>query len=114
MLPGKIKVVIIGQDPYHGEKQAQGYSFSVKKGTKIPPSLKNIYQEISSEFNIEMSKSNGYLTPWIQQGVFLLNSVLTVESGKPASHKNIGWGIFTDFLIKRVFGFCCCFSYYEI
>lgn len=102
MNPENIKVVIIGQDPYHGENQAHGYSFSVRKGIKIPPSLKNIYSEIEKEYNYTMSKTNGDLTPWIEQGVFLLNSILTVEKEKPASHKQIGWDKFTDFLIKVI------------
>ena len=102
MNPEDIKVVIIGQDPYHGPNQAHGYSFSVEKGVKIPPSLKNIYEEIEKEFNISMSKTNGDLTPWVEQGVFLLNAILTVEKSNPASHKNVGWDKFTDNLIKII------------
>lgn len=102
MNPDDIKVVIIGQDPYHGENQAHGYSFSVQKGIKIPPSLKNIYKEIEREFNIEMSQTNGDLTSWIEQGVFLLNTILTVEKSNPSSHKNIGWDKFTDKLIEII------------
>lgn len=102
MNPENIKVVIIGQDPYHGPNQAHGYSFSVEKGVKIPPSLKNIYEEIEKEFNISMSKTNGDLTPWVEQGVFLLNAILTVEKSNPASHKNVGWDKFTDNLIKII------------
>lgn len=102
MNPQDIKVVIIGQDPYHGPNQAHGYSFSVEKGVKIPPSLKNIYQEIEKEFNINMSNSNGNLNHWIEQGVFLLNAMLTVEKSNPASHKMIGWDKFTDNLIKII------------
>lgn len=106
MNPEDIKVVIIGQDPYHGPNQAQGYSFSVEKGINIPPSLKNIYAEIEKEFNIKMSQSNGDLTPWVQQGVFLLNAILTVEKSKPASHKNLGWEEFTNKLIKIISDNC--------
>lgn len=102
MNPDDIKVVIIGQDPYHGENQAQGYSFSVPDGVKVPPSLKNIYLEIEKEFNIKMSSTNGNLISWVNQGVFLLNAVLTVEKGSPASHKMLGWEIFTDNLIKVI------------
>jgi len=100
--PEKIKVIILGQDPYHGENQAHGFSFSVEKKISLPPSLKNIFKEISSEFNIEMSKKNGNLNPWVEQGVMLLNSVLTVEKGNPASHKNMGWEIFTDEVISFI------------
>lgn len=106
MNPENIKVVVIGQDPYHGENQAHGYSFSVKKGIKIPPSLKNIYNEIENEYSYTMSKSNGDLTPWVEQGVFLLNSILTVEKSNPASHKNLGWDKFTDNLIKIISDNC--------
>ena len=102
MNPENIKVVIIGQDPYHGPNQAQGYSFSVERGVKIPPSLKNIYTEIENEFKIKMSSSNGDLTPWVKQGVFLLNAILTVEKSNPASHKALGWEKFTDNLIKII------------
>lgn len=100
--PEKVKVVILGQDPYHGYNQAHGYSFSVKEGVKIPPSLVNIFKEIENEFNYPMSKTSGDLTPWVQQGVFLLNSVLTVEQGNAASHKGKGWEIFTDHIIKII------------
>lgn len=100
--PENIKVIIIGQDPYHGENQAHGYSFSVEKGVKIPPSLVNIYKEIETEFGYEMSKKNGNLTPWVEQGVMLLNAVLTVEKGSPASHKGKGWEIFTDKIISSL------------
>lgn len=100
--PEDIRVIIIGQDPYHGENQAHGYSFSVEKGVKIPPSLVNIYKEIESEFGCEMSKKNGNLTPWVEQGVMLLNAVLTVEKGLPASHKGKGWEIFTDKIISSL------------
>lgn len=100
--PKDIKVVILGQDPYHGVNQAHGYSFSVKKGINLPPSLKNIYKEIENEFNYEMSKKNGDLTPWVNQGVMLLNSILTVRKGEPSSHKNQGWEFFTDKIISSL------------
>lgn len=102
MNPENIRVVIIGQDPYHGPEQAHGYSFSVEKDIKIPPSLQNIYKEIESEYSILMSKKNGNLISWVDQGVFLMNSILTVEKEKAASHKGIGWEIFTDNLIKII------------
>lgn len=97
----KVKVVIIGQDPYHGEKEAHGLSFSVQKGVKIPPSLKNIYKELSNDLGINNTDS-GDLTSWTKQGVLLLNSVLTVEKDKPNSHKNIGWELFTNEVIKKL------------
>lgn len=94
-----IKVVILGQDPYHQKGQGNGIAFSVNEGIKLPPSLRNIYKEIENEFQIKMSV-NGNLLPWLKQGVFLLNTVLTVEESKANSHKNIGWEIFTDEVIK--------------
>lgn len=102
MDPKDINVVILGQDPYHGNGQAHGMSFSVLPGIKLPPSLKNIYKEITAEFGYSMPKDNGYLMPWAEQGVFLLNSVLTVEEGNPNSHKDLGWGNFTDAVIKKL------------
>ncbi|PIE85591.1 uracil-DNA glycosylase [Candidatus Gracilibacteria bacterium] len=96
-----IKVVILGQDPYHGEGQAQGFCFSVPENIKLPPSLKNIYKELESSLKIEPAKI-GDLTPWTEQGVFLLNAILTVEAGKPASHSKIGWEIFTDKVIETI------------
>lgn len=96
-----IKVVIIGQDPYHEEGQAMGLSFSVPKGIEIPPSLKNIYKEISSETGFAMP-NHGDLTGWATQGVLLLNSVLTVRKGQANSHKNKGWEFFTDGIIKKI------------
>lgn len=92
------KVVIIGQDPYHEPNQAHGLAFSVKEGTKLPPSLNNIYKEISSDLGLYMGQ-NGDLTSWGKQGVLLLNNVLTVEKGKADSHKKKGWEIFTDKII---------------
>lgn len=93
-----VKVVILGQDPYHNLGQAMGLSFSVPEGEKLPPSLKNIYKELQNEYGYQIPAS-GDLTPWAKQGVLLLNSVLTVEAHKPASHKNYGWEQFTDELI---------------
>ena len=96
-----IKVVIIGQDPYHEVNQAHGLSFSVKQGVKLPPSLKNIYKEISDELGIEMS-NNGDLTSWAKQGVLLLNSSLTVRSGLPSSHRNYGWENLTTAIVEII------------
>ncbi len=97
----KIKVVILGQDPYHGEGQAHGLAFSVPDGIPFPPSLRNIFQEYSSDLGHEIPK-NGNLTKWAQEGVFLLNTVLTVRSGEAHSHKDIGWEIFTDKVISII------------
>ena len=96
-----VKVVILGQDPYHGEGQAHGACFSVLPGVKCPPSLVNIYKEIESDVGLKMSDS-GYLLPWAKQGVFLLNAVLTVRAGEPGSHKDVGWQWFTDEVIKKL------------
>lgn len=93
-----VKVVILGQDPYHGEGEAHGLSFSVQEGTKIPPSLKNIFKELKNDLNIERKKTD--LTDWADQGVLLLNAILTVEKDKPLSHKEKGWEIFTDKIIE--------------
>ena len=97
----KVKVIIIGQDPYHGEGQAHGLSFSVPTGIKIPPSLMNIYKELNADVNKDIP-SHGLLENWASQGVLLLNSVLTVESGKANSHKNIGWEKFTESVISLI------------
>jgi len=98
--PKNIKIVILGQDPYHGPEQAHGLSFSVPRGLKIPPSLKNIYKELENN-NINFSSpDHGHLEAWAKQGVFLLNSVLTVRSKQAASHKNKGWEKFTDTIIS--------------
>lgn len=94
-----VKVVILGQDPYHGYKQAHGLSFSVQPGIKTPPSLQNIYKELNSDLDIPIA-NNGYLKSWADNGVLLLNTVLTVRDGAPNSHKNKGWEIFTDEIIK--------------
>lgn len=96
-----VKVVILGQDPYHGVGEANGLAFSVNDGIKIPPSLQNIYKELNSDLGIPIAKT-GNLESWAREGVLLLNSVLTVEKDKPASHKNIGWEIFTDSIIKKL------------
>ena len=93
------KVVIVGQDPYHGEGEAHGLSFSVQKGIKIPPSLQNIYKELYNDLGIEPNEY-GDLTKWAKEGVLLLNAVLTVEKDKPASHRNLGWELLTDYIIK--------------
>lgn len=96
-----VKVVLIGQDPYHNEGQAMGLSFSVPKGIDRPPSLVNIYKEIKSELGIDLGES-GDLTGWAKQGVLLLNSVLTVRAHQPNSHKGKGWEYFTDSIIKKI------------
>lgn len=95
------KVVIIGQDPYHGKGQAHGLCFSVKKGVTPPPSLKNIYKELESDIGFKIP-SHGELTSWAKQGVLMLNNVLTVREGLPNSHKNMGWEIFTDRVISEL------------
>ena len=100
-----VKVVILGQDPYHGPGQAHGLSFSVPQGVPPPPSLKNIYKEIDDDINGELKLSGqrkGCLDGWAEQGVFLLNSVLTVESGQAASHQGRGWETFTDRVIEHL------------
>lgn len=97
----KVKVVILGQDPYHGTGQAHGLCFSVQKGIKPPPSLVNIYKELHSDMGMPIP-SHGYLQDWANQGVFLLNAILTVEANKAASHQNKGWEIFTDSVIEKL------------
>ena len=97
----KVKVVILGQDPYHGPGQAHGLSFSVQDGVPLPPSLQNIYKEITSDIGTP-APASGNLERWARQGVFLLNSVLTVRAGSPTSHSNIGWQTFTDAVIKTI------------
>jgi len=97
----QVKIVIIGQDPYHGAGQAHGLSFSVEKDTKMPPTLRNIYKELNSDLNIPIPNT-GNLQPWADQGVLLLNTVLTVEANQANSHKNLGWEIFTKAAIKAV------------
>lgn len=97
----QVKVVILGQDPYHGQGQAMGLSFSVPDGTKVPPSLKNIYKEMAEDLGTIIQES-GDLTYLARQGVLLLNAVLTVEEGQPASHKSFGWDVFTDAIIDSL------------
>jgi uracil-DNA glycosylase len=97
----KVKVVILGQDPYHGPNQAHGLCFSVRKGVKIPPSLVNIYKEIEQELGITMP-DHGNLEGWADQGVLLLNATLTVQAGQAGSHQNKGWEKFTDAAIDRI------------
>lgn len=96
-----VQVVILGQDPYHGDNQAHGLSFSVLPGEKIPPSLKNMYKELASDLEIEESNT-GYLMPWAKQGILLLNTVLTVRKGQANSHKGKGWETFTDAIIQTL------------
>ncbi len=98
---GNVKVVILGQDPYHGYGQAHGLCFSVNKGVALPPSLKNIYKEMESDLGI-VQPNHGYLQSWANQGVLMLNTVLTVEESKPNSHAKIGWQTYTDKIIKIV------------
>lgn len=95
-----IKVVILGQDPYHGEKEAMGLSFSVRRGVRTPPSLRNIFKELKDDLGIDRDDTD--LSDWAKEGVFLLNTVLTVEKDKANSHKDIGWEIFTDYVIKQI------------
>ncbi|MGB6976406.1 MAG: uracil-DNA glycosylase [Gammaproteobacteria bacterium] len=95
----QVKVVIIGQDPYHGPNQAHGLCFSVRPGIPFPPSLENIFKELHDDLKVPSPK-NGCLEKWAKQGVLLLNATLTVEAGKPLSHANVGWEIFTDKVIK--------------
>lgn len=95
-----VKVVILGQDPYHGDNEAHGLSFSVQEGTKRPPSLNNIFKELYNDLGI--TRTNNDLTGWAKQGVLLLNSIMTVERDKPLSHKDKGWEHFTDHIIKEL------------
>jgi uracil-DNA glycosylase len=97
----KVKVVILGQDPYHNVNQAMGLSFSVPKAVRTPPSLVNIYKEINADLGLPIA-THGDLTSWAQQGVFLLNAILTVEAGIAGSHQKSGWQLFTDAVIKRL------------
>ena len=105
----KIKVVIIGQDPYHGNGQAEGFSFSVPKGIKIPSSLRNIYKELSTDSDLDVKfkvPHHGHLSKWVEQGVFLLNASLTVQAGKAGSHLNKGWQDFTTAVLKYIDKHC--------
>ncbi|GAA1566083.1 uracil-DNA glycosylase [Streptomyces globosus] len=97
----KVKVLVLGQDPYHGAGQGHGLCFSVLPGVKTPPSLRNIYKEMQAELDLPVP-DNGYLMPWAEQGVLLLNAVLTVREGEPNSHKGKGWEKFTDAVIRAV------------
>ena len=97
----KVKVVIIGQDPYHNPGQAHGLCFSVNPGVDIPPSLVNIYQELHDDLGCRIP-NNGYLNEWAEQGVLLLNTVLTVRAHKPMSHRGVGWEEFTDAVIRKI------------
>ncbi|GAA6170341.1 uracil-DNA glycosylase [Colwellia sp. KU-HH00111] len=98
----EIKVIILGQDPYHGEHQAHGLAFSVQKGIKVPPSLANIYKELSTDVADFTTPSHGNLTSWAEQGVLLLNTVLTVQQGQAHSHAKLGWETFTDEIIEHI------------
>ncbi len=97
----KVKVVILGQDPYHNPGEAMGLSFSVPKNVRVPPSLKNIYKEIGTDLSLPIP-THGDLTYLAEQGVFLLNAMLTVEAGKAASHQTVGWHLFTDVVISKL------------
>ncbi|MEO1713806.1 MAG: uracil-DNA glycosylase [Bacteroidota bacterium] len=97
----KVKVIILGQDPYHNPGEAMGLSFSVPKGVRVPPSLKNIYKELATDTNFQIP-GHGDLSTWANQGVFLLNAFLTVERNKPRSHQKIGWDTFTNAVIKSL------------
>lgn len=95
-----VKVVILGQDPYHGENEAHGLSFSVKEGVAMPPSLRNIFQELKNDIGVTRTQTD--LTDWAKQGVLLLNSIMTVVKDQPLSHKNKGWETFTDHVIRKL------------
>lgn len=97
----KVKIVILGQDPYHGENQAHGLCFSVLPGVAVPPSLNNIYKELQSDLNIPRIK-HGDLSPWAKQGVLLLNATLSVRAGEPGSHQKKGWEVFTDKIMEHL------------
>ncbi|MDY6900435.1 MAG: uracil-DNA glycosylase [Cyanobacteriota bacterium] len=97
----QVNVLILGQDPYHGENQAHGLCFSVKPGIKTPPSLVNIYKELKNDVGFDIP-NHGYLVPWAKQGILMINAVLTVEAHTPNSHKNKGWETFTDAVISKV------------
>ncbi|MGJ0335229.1 uracil-DNA glycosylase [Aliarcobacter cryaerophilus] len=101
-----LKVVILGQDPYHGFGQAQGLAFSTPANIKNPPSMQNILKEIQSDLGKKSICEDGDLTPWAKQGVLLLNTILTVEEAKPKSHHNLGWEVFTDNVIKYISDNC--------
>lgn len=96
-----VSVVILGQDPYHGRGQAHGLCFSVQDGVRIPPSLKNIYKELSADLGVPV-RTSGNLMHWATQGILLLNTTLTVQEGKPNSHRGLGWELFTDAVIQKI------------
>ena len=98
----QVKVVILGQDPYHGPNQAHGLSFSVLPGVKVPPSLRNMYKELSTDIPGFITPDHGHLSSWAKQGVLMINTVLTVEQGKAHSHAKLGWETFTDKVIKTI------------
>ncbi len=98
----QVRVVILGQDPYHNPGQAEGLSFSVPPGVPLPPSLKNIYKEIEDDLGLDLRGKNGSLRGWAEQGVFLLNAILTVRAGTAASHSRLGWQTFTDAVIQTI------------
>ncbi|MCC5451423.1 uracil-DNA glycosylase [Rheinheimera sp. UJ51] len=102
----QLKVVILGQDPYHGPNQAHGLAFSVRAGVKVPPSLRNIYKELALEYADFAATDQGCLQRWAEQGVLLLNTVLTVEANSPNSHQKLGWEPFTDFVIQQISAHC--------
>lgn len=97
-----LKVVILGQDPYHGPNQAHGLAFSVRPGVRVPPSLLNIYKELALEYADFQPPTHGFLQSWAEQGVLLLNTVLTVEANQPNSHRHLGWEQFTDQVIRKI------------
>ena len=98
----RVKAVILGQDPYHGPGQAHGLAFSVPRGVKAPPSLRNVFKEIAADLGGDPDDRPPDLTPWAEQGVLLLNSILTVEAGKPASHRHLGWEELTDQIVETL------------
>ncbi len=101
--PDNVKVVILGQDPYHGDNQATGFAFSVPKGQRLPPSLRNIYKELNTDLNCDIPQNaNGDLTPWAKRGVLLLNNTLSVEAGLAGSHRGHGWESLTNLIIKKL------------
>lgn len=104
--PSKIKVVIIGQDPYINENEAHGFSFSVTPNVRIPPSLRNIFEELKQEFDMKKIPKHGCLIKWVDEGVLLLNSILTVAAGKSKSHDKIGWDTFTQNIIEYIDNNC--------
>lgn len=100
--PDDVRVVVLGQDPYHGEGQAHGLAFSVPDGVAIPPSLRNIFRELRSDIELPAAPSSGNLTAWASQGVLLLNSILSVKPNAPASHAHLGWKEWTDLVLQKI------------